>query len=452
MSMNFKKTAIAAGMFTALAATSMSANAMRETEAGEANLVPFVLWSSSWVDENPPILGINTVIKITVPMSVGNDVIPNFYTAIHTSPTNGTLIKPGKQKPADPDLVPSNTIHWYFLDKKSVHRLNGTIDVTPEDVAVIDWGAFVRKNGKQGEFDGFPGYMVLVTEAGAGGDDADFSFFAEAWMFAGVRAGANPDTGGVIGLIDAKIPVMPMSDGADNGSKKPTVENGVIEAGVNQNVIASPLIAGIRTNWSDGNGSDVTVVDLTLGNRNVPIGNANLINILQVPTLMVVWNDRNAGSWTGLGVDVYNDKEEKCSDNIDLPYQLNLVWAQTDVTAGKNAQIPFAWPVPKFIKNHGFNRIFCVPPYQETPVTDPSGAIALEHLLQGGFMKLYLPEPVDTGIGAPESAAVAFSVPLQYFVTLETDPASGDWVPTDISVIPFETALGHDRGLFSQAP
>jgi hypothetical protein len=167
---------------------------------------------------------------------------------------------------------------------------------------------------------------------------------------------------------------------------------------------------------------------------------------------MVVWNDRNAGSWTGLGVDIYNDKEEKCSDNIDLPYQLNLVWAQTDVTAGKNAQIPFAWPVPKFIKNHGFNRIFCVPPYQETPVTDPSGAIALEHLLQGGFMKLYLPEPVDTGIGAPESAAVAFSVPLQYFVTLETDPTNGDWVPTDISVIPFETALGHDRGLFSQAP
>ncbi|CAI8825424.1 conserved exported protein of unknown function [Methylococcus capsulatus] len=461
MSMNFKKTAIAAGMFTALAATSMSAHAVRETEAGEANLVPFVLWSSSVFDNNPTIFGINTVIKLTVPMSVGNDVIPNFYTAIHTSPTNGTINKPGKQKPADPDLVPSNTVHWYFMDQTSVHRLNGTIDVTPEDVAVLDWGAFVRKNGKQGEFDGFPGYMVLVTEAGAGGDDADFSFFAEAWMFAGVRAGANPDTGGVIGIVDAKIPVMPMSDGADNGSKKPTVENSVIEAGVNQSVIASPLVAGIRTNWSDGNGSDVTVVDLTLGNRNVPIGNANLINALQVPTLLVVWNDRNAGGkWSGLGVDIYNDKEEKCSDSIDLPYQLNLVWAQTDVTAGKNAQIPFDWPVPKFIsgenpytgKPFGLDKIFCVPPYQATPVTDPDGAIALEQLLQGGFMKLYLPELIDTGIGAPESAAVAWSVPLQYFVTLETDPATGDWVPTDISLIPFETALGHDRGLFSQAP
>lgn len=461
MSMNFKKTAIAAGMFTALAATSMSASALIETEAGEANLVPFVLWSSSWVSDQPTILGINTVIKLTVPMSVGNDTLPNFYTAIHTSPTNGTIGNPGKQKPANPALVPSNTVHWYFMDQQSIHRLNGTIDVTPEDVAVLDWGAFVRKNGKQGEFDGFPGYMVLVTESAAGGDDADFAFFAEAWMFAGIRAGANADTGGVIGIIDAKIPVLPMSDGADNGSKTPTVENSVIEAGVSQNVIASPLIAGIRTNYSNGNGSDVTVVDLTLGNRNVPIGSLNPINILQVPTLMVVWNDRNAGGkWSGLGVDIYNDKEEKCSDSIDLPYQLNLVWVETDVTMGKNQQFPVAWPKPKFItakspytgKSFGLDKAFCVPPYQETPVTDPDGAIALEHLLQGGFMKLYLPELVDNGINVPESAAAAFSVPLQYFVTLETDPATGDWVPTDISLIPFETALGHNRGLFSQAP
>lgn len=442
MSMSFKKTAMAAGMFTALAGASMSANAMREGEPGEANLVPFVLWSSCAVPERniDDCLGINTVIKITVPMSVGNDIIPNFYTAAHSSPTNGTIDRPGPEWPANPAVVPSNRIRWYFLDRRSVHQLNGAIQVTPDDVAVIDWGAFLRKHGVSRRFDDFPGYMVLVTEAGSRGLDADFSFFAEAYMFHGERAG-----GGVLGVTDTKIPVMPMNDGADVGTR-PTLENSVIETGVNMNVIASPLAAGIRTNWSDGRLGDVAVVDLSLGNRSVPIG--DMVSPLQIPTLLVVWNDRNAGArWTGLGVEIFNDKEEKCSDTISLPDQLNLVWVQTSVTAG-HANIP-AWPVPRFITRFGTDRVFCVPPYMETPVTDPFGAIAFENLLQGGFMKLYLPEPIDSGIRRPESAAVAWSVPMRYHVTLETNLETGEWVFTDESMIPFETALGHPRGMFT---
>ncbi|MEW6036737.1 MAG: hypothetical protein AB1648_00520 [Pseudomonadota bacterium] len=464
MSINFKKTAIAAGMFTALAATSMSANAMRVTEAGEANLVPFVIWTSDIFDPTPglnSLFGLNTVVKITVPMSVGNDVIPNFFTAYHTSPTNGSKADPGKQSPADPDLVPANMIHWVFLNEHSEHLLNGTITVTPDDVAVLDWGAAVRKKGKQTELNGRPGYLVLVTEDGYKGNDADFSFFAEAWLLAGVRSILDPmqqdvhlNTGGVIGLIDAAIPVLPMSDGADNYgtpayTQAPSVKNSVIEAGTNGSVIASPLVAGIRTNWSDGNGTDIGVVDVTLGNRNVPIGQFNALNFLQFPTLAVIWNDRNAKAWSSVLVDVFNDSEQYCSDFLELDHQLNLVWVQTDVTAGNN---PFglAWPVPGFIQAWGQDRALCVPS-DDTPLPVQNGNIALEKLLSGGFLKMYLPEPIDTGIFEPESAMAAFSIPLQVLVTVETD-AAGDRHFTDISAVPFSTALGHARGMFSQAP
>ncbi len=463
------KQAVVGGALAALTLGSMSAQAMRISEVGEAQLVPFVLWDSTPIcifPGAPPsaqcptggiaaplgFLGINTAVKITVPKADGNDVIPNSFTATHTSPTNDPSCTPpgnpavaGCEHPADADLLPGNQIHWFFLDQNSLHLLNGRIPVTPEDVAVIDWGATVRQNGQQGSLDGVPGYLVLTTEEGARGNDADFGFFAEAWMFIGLDGPAGPpNTGGVVGLVDALIPTLAMNDAADQvptGNEVPSLANNVIEIGVNLNVNASPLVTGIRTNWSDGNPSDIKVVDLTLGNRSIPI--AGVVNILQVPTLMVVWNDRNAAAWNAVGVEVYNDREENCSTSIALPNELNLVWVQTDVTAGNLPGIP-AFPIPRFIERFGIDRTFCVPPAGADPGEN------LERLLSGGFMKLYLPEPVDNGVFQPESSAAMFSIPLQYFVTLE-DIGAGP-VLTDFSLIPFATALGHDRGMFNVAP
>jgi hypothetical protein len=450
---------------------------MRLAEPGEAQLVPFVLWDDTPIcipvpagtapaplvcganavpAVGPGIVSINTAVKITVPKAVGNDVVPNFYTATHTTPTNDPFCNPpgnpfvtGCEDPADPDLDPTNVVHWYFLNQRSQHELNGTITVSPDDVAVIDWGATVRQNGKQTQLDGVPGYLVLTTAAGSRGNDADFSFFAEAWGFFGISSGVIPgvipNSGGTIGLVDAYLPTLAMTDGADTlGDKTPTLDNNVIELNT-QSVIASPLVTGIRTNWSDGSPTDIKVVDLTLGNRSVPI--AGITNVFQVPTLMVVWNDRNAdGAWSGLGVDVFNDREESCSDSINLPNQLNMIWVQTDVTAG-TAPPYFAWPTPRFIERFGQNRVYCVPPTDagSTPLQN------LDRLLSGGFMKLYLPELVDNGLFTPESAMAAFSVPLQYFVTYEQGPGPFPTF-TDISLIPFETALAHDRAMFNRAP
>ncbi|MGH8558199.1 MAG: hypothetical protein ACRESZ_12210 [Methylococcales bacterium] len=466
---NFKQAILAGGALAALSLGSMPARAMILSDVGEAHLVPFVLADSTPVcipgSVVPPLcpggaggagpsgpFSINTAVKITVPKSVGNDTIPHFFTAIWTTPTNGPNCTPpgsftftGCEDPGDPDLVPSNQVSWFFLDRTSVHRLNGNIRVTPDDVAVIDWGVTLRQNGAQ-SLDGVPGYLVLTTRAGGLGRVADFSFFAEAWVFLGIDISIAPpnNTGGTFGLVDALIPTLAMNDGADTlGNLTPTITNQVIELNRNGNVIASPLYSGIRTNWSDGIPLDITVLDLTLGNRSVRIGATT--NLLQFPTLMVVWNDRNAGArWSGLGVDVFNDREESCSDSIDLPFQLNLYWVQTDVTAGLVP--PFVtFPVPRFIQRFGFNRTFCV------PLEQPDGN-NLERLLSGGFMKLYLPELVDNNLNRPESSMVAFSIPLQYFATVENAGAGGGPVLTDISLIPFETALGHERGKFNIAP
>ncbi|MFA6064096.1 MAG: hypothetical protein WC736_16015 [Gallionella sp.] len=447
--MKINKKVVMAGTAAAVLATfSMPSHALRETEAGEANLVPFVIWDSNPGAANHPgfgPIGINTVVKLTVPSAVGNDVIPNYYTAPWTSPTNGSNLIPGPQTP--PAFAGTKTIHWFFLNKDSKHVANGILTVTPDDVVVFDWGAKARQQGIQNVVDGVPGYLVFTTEAASTGlSAADFSFFAEAWMISGLKLGLVPppgQTGGVIGLVDAKIPVIPMSDGADTIPDSPSVDNQVIERNTAGSVVASPLVGGMRTNWSDNNPTDVKVVDVTLGNRSVPIGVTT--NIFQFPTLVVAWNDRNDDpqnpKWNNTLVDVFNDDEEFCSDSVDLSHQLNLIWVETSVT--KN----FGFPVPGFITNYGIDKEFCVPPVGGP---NPVGITDLERILSGGFMKFQLPEQVDTGLNAPESSAVFFSIPLQYHVTLETDPILGVPVPTDISLIPFSTALGHDRGMFTQ--
>jgi len=509
MTINLKKTAIAAGMLTALAATSMSAHAMRETEAGEANLVPFVLWdigpyvalnedygTTNALPSTPEFVpcgdarasgpcfyagangiegfGVNTLIKITVPAAVGSDVIPNEYTACHSSPVNhDEPLTPGEcaTDPAelasandiDPALVPKNKVHWFFMNQASEHVVDGSIDVTPDDVAIIDWGHVVKSRSKVGQLNTKAGYIVLTTEEGAKGHAADFSFFAEAWMIMGLQlAGTDtpyPDI--QIGLLDAKLPVIPMNDGADPApvpqvEATPTEENSVIETSNGRyNIWASPLVGGIRTNWSDGDGTDITLVDVTLGNRNIVIGEPNMLNLAQVPTLLVGWNDRNAENWDSIPVDIFNDSEEQCSDSISMPWQLNLIWVQTDVTAGNVPGYP-AFPVPDFITTdsiahpgheQGQDVVLCVPS-QEAPVfVDPLGLTGLETLLEGGFVKMYLPEPVDSGRNAPESAGVFFSIPLQYNVELES---LGGPSVSNITLIPFETSLGHARGSFTQ--
>jgi hypothetical protein len=96
------------------------------------------------------------------------------------------------------------------------------------------------------------GYIVITNdkeEKNGNGwgwrDAARFTMFGDAFMIWPTN----------IGLIDTKIPVLPMSDGADQaGVTVPSTPNNVIFNSTGEIIAASPLTSGMRTNLSNGIG------------------------------------------------------------------------------------------------------------------------------------------------------------------------------------------------------
>lgn len=361
MKSNFKKLALAAALSGGLAGVSTNASAIIEGAAGEALLVPLTVWDGI----------VNTVVQVTVPDQVGFDTVPNFYTAPNTTPGN----------------MVGNKIHWYFFDKKSVHRLNGTIPVTPNQLVTIDWSYLVQTMDPT--LVNVEGYLVIATEAARTGAAANFDMMGDAFLV------AFP--------FDAKIPVLPMSDGKDpSHDAAPTVDNNVVY-GLNKipNAV-SPLASGIRTNYSNGV-ADVVRFDLTLGNRT----NSAPPSITNLPTLLVVWSDGNYDAWGNQSVDVFDDAERSCSTNVSVDQEVNTILVNW----------PDLPPLPWIDQTNNL----CYP-----------GGFAPG---SKGFVEFTLPEPIDNNIDAPETAAVAFSIMWAY------EPTSGTFLP-------YETALAHERGLF----
>jgi len=387
MNVKFKKLALAAGITAALGGVSMPTHAIIQGAAGEALLVPFALWDT--------VGGVNTIVELTIPGSVGHDTIPNHYTASHTTPGSWALdvVNPALEPPF------SNHGHWYFFNHKSGHEVDG-----PFPVSVDDWYLFNAKVeiGKlRPDLDGVKGYLIFTTSKASTHAAADFSFFGEAHLVFNQSSG----------VVNAELPVLPLNDGIDlPGQIWPTGDNQVIYDGNQIPMQASPLFSGMRTNWSDGKQNN-TVWDLTLNNRNSP-------------TLHVFWNDVNQGTQKPVGtsnftpsggdlaaLNVYDTDEFPCSTSVPLPWELNVIWISTA------SQYSFA---PKWVDNV---TSYCFP----NGPTDKTQ----------GFVRYSLPEWIDTNINAPESAAVAFSITL-------TDPSSGGAG----FLTPIITELGHERGKF----
>jgi len=408
MNTKFKKLALSAGITAALAGFSLPSHAIIEGVAGEALLVPFVVYDS---DANNNGTIINTIVELTVPGSVGLDTIPNNFTASHSTPTGASITFNNPNLSVHGGIVPvaNSSIHWYFFDERSHHRLNGPIPVTADDFVQIDWGQIVRDNGgvQPGKgLNGEQGYLVFGTEIArtqgflpGSHAAANFSFFGDAYL---VATSANP---ALPTLIDAKIPVLPMNDGPDApGQTKVTVDNQVLYKG---NIVSdvSPLISGMRTVWSDGI-FNIVGFDLTLGHRNIP-------------TLQVFWNDHNGTG--GLlapryvaSVDVFDDDENECSASIPLDNELNTIWISQDSQFGL---------APEWVNT---TTQLCYPNGTQSALTKP------------GFVRYQIDEQGDTNINAPEQAAVAFSI-LWHEVT-NVDAIN--------NIVPVETALGHERGKF----
>jgi hypothetical protein len=411
MRTQFKKLALATAVGAGMIGLSAPTHAIVEGVAGEALLVPYVIYDDT---DNVPLgdsgISVNTFIEITVPGSIGRDTVPNFFTAPNTTPTNPTFTI----NPPDADLVPLNLVHWYFFDRRSNHLYNGSFPVTPDDMHLMDWGNIVRNNAAF--LEGVPGYLVFGTETARDRVAADFNMFGEAYLTIGAQVVADnivpplPDAF-TLNVIDAKVPVLAMSDGADGAAtSQPSVQDQV-KYGIDRIPRAvSPLISGMRTNYSDGV-PDLTLFDLTLADR-------------RWPSLHVVWLDVNrapAGTAGLLPVDVYDSDELSCSGAAPLPNELNVLWVN---------------PISPIIGALSLAPNVNVPNRPWTAVVNyclPIGATSDDR----GFVRYGIPEYIDTNIDQPESAGVAFSVQL-----VGVDP--DNWG----LLVPIETALGHERGKF----
>ena len=303
----FRKTVAASSVAAAIAGLSGPANALIEGSAGEALLVPFALYDSG---QDAPVFipEINTLVEVTVPAQVGFDTIPAFFTAPNSTPTNlNNSLLPGE--PAlglNGDFTAG--VHLYAFNQRSVEVFNTEIPTSPDDFIMINWGDFVVNNAPF--LDGQKVYLVITNEKSDPTyypfgwlDDARFAMFGDAFMV------WNPVPG--IGLIDTKIPVLPMSDGANAFGDVPTTQDNVVFNSDGSIAAVSPLSSGMRTNLSNGTRGDFTLFDLTMSNR-------------FAPTLHVIWVDQNIGQTVTQFV--YDDDEQQCSQPIPIPNELNVYW------------------------------------------------------------------------------------------------------------------------------
>lgn len=439
MKTNFKKLASSAAVTAALAAGSMSAHAVITSVPGEAFLVPFAVANDAATAAESGYGRLDTVVRIVVPASVGIDTVFTF-TAPHTSPTNpvaggGATELPDQFAPDD-----GAHIHWYFLNAKSEHILDGTIDITPDDVDVFDWGVVVSQNPSLANQ---VGYLVFTTNKGADGLAANFNFFADAYFVTHAER-FDPENPGQAGDVfsSVNIPALPLADGADGDATAPTLDNNVIEPW-SQEVRVSPLVSGIRTSIVDGK-SQFTIVDLELASGvNNPFGEY----VQDVNSMLVVWNDRNAVNWGGIGVDVFDAHEQPCSWRLAAPRELNLIWVPNGGPFGETVSNP-EYARPSFANVKANTGSFADRPEAQVTINGlctPEAYVGPDasfvgNRLEGGFVKLRLPEPKAAGVTAESaSAAAAFTINFTGWYR------NGEFVQGFAA----ETVLGHDRGKFT---
>jgi hypothetical protein len=403
----------------------MPSHAVIRAVAGEAFLIPFVLYDSD--------LGINTLIQVKTPSAIGFDTIPNWFTARNTTPTNASL-----NLVRDPDLGALGAytagLKIFIFDSGSKEVLNTQIPTSPDALTLINYGQFVNNLPA---LDGQKAYMVITNDKGlfrdaAGNQGVDWREAARFTML--VDAFMIWDAGDA--LVDAYIPTLPMSDGDDLvlGSR-PTMHNNVVFDSDGTIVDVSPLPTGMRTSRDNGVNNDYMLFDLFLSNR-------------FAPSIHVVWLDDNIGqSLTGF---VFNDKEESCSQGLPLGKELNVIWSSIpELQPGGEIVPPIGW-VDSATE-------FCYPggkfadPLSGNPITD----LVNSDIYFPGFARFRINE-YATNVPAtfqPTSAGVAFSIHLQVDQLTSLDgPRGGDTAdevqPGTAVILPIETQLANQRGFY----
>jgi hypothetical protein len=299
MKMHFRKIALATAVSAAMAGVSLPAQAILTGVAGEALLVPLVVW------EDDDINDLNTLIEIEIPSDIGHEDVANIWTAPNTTSAGDMIMAYDPavfvKQSAGGDDRPYNAIHWFWFNHRSVHQRDLMVPVTPNDVVSINW-----RDASGEDFEGALGYMVIVNEAARTGASAQFPMFGNAWLV----NDRNTE-------IESEIPVLALADGEDT-TPYPVWGNHVIyDGGIPSQV--SPLASGMLTNYANGSLGDYAIFDMLLAD-------------LDEKAYHVIWLDANRAQQNQVGgysytvnVDVYDSEERDCSTTVNLPHEVNVI-------------------------------------------------------------------------------------------------------------------------------
>lgn len=265
---------------------------------GEALLIPFVLYDSK--------NRIDTVVHLTLPNQVGRASVPNLHTAPHTSPSESAL-------PNTPVRA-----HWILLDVNGLPLADAMFEARPQQLHSLTLSDILKGIGRERLDDGKAGSLVILTQSGFEGREADFNLVANASMSFGTTDHL------------AAIPVFAMADGEDAAPLLPRPGNEVTSARF-PIFRASPLAAGISTGTAGGEPPRAARFDLAL-HQQLRSGLRRFV--VDNHTLLAIWNDRPYPSGSNVwSVTVRNDQGHECAGEIDVTRQLNLYWVSIEPQA-----------------------------------------------------------------------------------------------------------------------
>jgi hypothetical protein len=161
----FKKIGAAAAVAGALLASGSSYATVQLSEPGDAILVPYVVCNPASNNQNT-LVGLITFAKERLGLYANGVYYPapwslaTFTVGGLVPSTPGSASLPARKTGAGPY---TKSIHWYFYDTKSVHRLDGVIPATDNDFVRFDWCSTIRATG-QTVLNGVNGYMIFTSD------------------------------------------------------------------------------------------------------------------------------------------------------------------------------------------------------------------------------------------------------------------------------------------------
>lgn len=278
----FKKIGVAAAVAGVLAASG-AAQALTLGEPGGALLIPHVVFDSAG--------RVNTMIGITT----GDYVPSGQFKAIS-----------GEGKGCEGGL---KQLHWYFFSKRSVHLADGTIKVSCNDFARLDWGYVITNPSRPfPSLDGITGYLIVSSnDVRTDTAPSNYTLYGSAYLIQGNWAS------------EAFIPVLPLKDTVNPTDIDEIKYAGNIPSDVNPLTAGMPL-AGTR-------------YEAARFSLRYFLGDGGLAG----STRWVLWFPDNSGDAHGDGridrtavpVDIYDADEVAISTTLNLPDELNIVDAST---------------------------------------------------------------------------------------------------------------------------